>query len=474
MKKAWLVLVAASGLLLLLTYFIPKNLLDLSTPDEFEQLLNEQKQDSTAFAKVIETPKDTVKQIDSIALQQTKQDSLKQINRQDSLKKEEAYRQTNRTGLGYFFDKLQKLEQSKKGQLRIAFFGDSMEEGDLIVMQFRHLLQKKFGGMGVGFVPITTVDARGRYTIRHMFTHNWNKSDFMKKGYGRFHFGVSGSSFYVGDSLFHDKTTVKFTRGRVYKELVLVNPMLFYGKQKKDETNTDVKPEAFLVMADTTKTLSLSPDKLLNVCKLPSLQKEFSITIKDKQSVPFYGVSFASEDGIIVDNFSVRGNSGLPLMKLDYKLMQAFDKYLHYDLLIFAYGTNVFSFTNEKYNWYKHRMVKIIKYMQKCYTNANVLVVSMGDRSTKIDGTMQTPKHLHKFIQLQHDIAKESKSGFYSLYDAMGGENSMVRWVEQDSLANKDYTHLNSKGAAVAGKMMFNWLMTNYKQYKEQNLKKHD
>ncbi len=469
MKKAWLVLTAASGLLLLLTYFIPKDLINSGASDEFEQLLSVQMQDSSAFNKAGHL---FVSDADSMALHQSPADSLKKNNGKDSLNRVvKIPENAGNSGLDRFFEKLQNLEQTKKGQIRIAFFGDSMEDGDMIVMQLRHFLQQKFGGMGVGFVPMTSVDARGRYSIKHQFTHNWNKSDFLKKGYGRFHFGVNGSAFYVGDSLRDDKATVKFVKGGAYKELPLINPTLFYGKLKKDETNSRVVAQARVVMQDTAQPLLLKPQQILNSCKLPDLQKEISITIEDKQSIPFYGVSFASDNGIIVDNLSVRGNSGLPLMKLDYDLMRSFDKYLNYDLLVLAYGTNVFSVENEKYDWYQRRMLKIIKYMQKCYKNANVLVVSMGDRSAKIDGTMQTPKHLQNFIQMQYSIAKKSKSGFYSLFHAMGGANSMVRWVEQDSLANKDYTHLNSKGAAVAGKMMYDWFMTNYNQYKKQKLK---
>ncbi len=59
MKKAWLILVAASGLLLLAIYIIPKDLLNSGTSDEFEQLLNEQMQDSAAFEKITIAATDT-------------------------------------------------------------------------------------------------------------------------------------------------------------------------------------------------------------------------------------------------------------------------------------------------------------------------------------------------------------------------------------------------------------------------------
>jgi hypothetical protein len=54
-----------------------------------------------------------------------------------------------------FFEKLYLLETEQKGDIRIAYFGDSMTDGDLIVQDFRNALQSQYGGKGVGFVSIT-------------------------------------------------------------------------------------------------------------------------------------------------------------------------------------------------------------------------------------------------------------------------------------------------------------------------------
>src|SRR5690554_4172336 len=49
-----------------------------------------------------------------------------------------------------FYEKLFQLETEQKGKVRIAYFGDSMTDGDMIVQDFRKLFQQKFGGKGVG------------------------------------------------------------------------------------------------------------------------------------------------------------------------------------------------------------------------------------------------------------------------------------------------------------------------------------
>jgi lysophospholipase L1-like esterase len=48
----------------------------------------------------------------------------------------------------------------------------------------------------------------------------------------------------------------------------------------------------------------------------------------------------------------------------------------------------------------------------------------------------------------------------------MGGENSMVKWVNQKPpLANKDYIHFNHRGAEVIGDYMFQAIKNEYRKY---------
>ncbi|MEZ4850537.1 MAG: hypothetical protein R3B93_18375 [Bacteroidia bacterium] len=56
-------------------------------------------------------------------------------------------------------------DKSRKGKTRIAYFGDSMIEGDLITQSLRNDLQELLGGQGVGFVPITSQTYGFRKTI---------------------------------------------------------------------------------------------------------------------------------------------------------------------------------------------------------------------------------------------------------------------------------------------------------------------
>ena len=73
----------------------------------------------------------------------------------DSLAQEQRLKKSDQY-LFSFFKKLEELEQTKNGKIRIAYYGDSMTDGDLIVQDLRALFQNAFGGLGIGFLPIAS------------------------------------------------------------------------------------------------------------------------------------------------------------------------------------------------------------------------------------------------------------------------------------------------------------------------------
>ncbi|MDR0230494.1 MAG: hypothetical protein LBI82_00035, partial [Dysgonamonadaceae bacterium] len=62
--------------------------------------------------------------------------------------------------LDRFYDAL-----SANRSVRIAYFGDSFIEGDILTGSLRYMLQEKYGGNGVGFVPINCLTAGFRTTV---------------------------------------------------------------------------------------------------------------------------------------------------------------------------------------------------------------------------------------------------------------------------------------------------------------------
>jgi hypothetical protein len=57
-------------------------------------------------------------------------------------------------------------------------------------------------------------------------------------------------------------------------------------------------------------------------------------------------------------------------------------------------------------------------------------------------------------------------AGYWDLYDVMGGEGSMVHWVEDEpALAVKDYIHFTPKGASKVGRALVEALKELEKDY---------
>jgi hypothetical protein len=86
---------------------------------------------------------------------------------------------------------------------------------------------------------------------------------------------------------------------------------------------------------------------------------------------------------------------------------------------------------------------------------------------------MRTDPSVPRINAALQRVAMRTGVGFFSLYEAMGGEGSMVDWVEKKRprLANFDYTHFNFKGAAIAGNFVMDYLMTAFEAYEVGDLK---
>lgn len=358
-------------------------------------------------------------------------------------------------GLYLFFKKLYELEQSKTASVRIAYFGDSTTEGDMIVQDIRKNYQSKYGGSGVGFVAISMQTPSMRVSIRHEFSENWKTHSFLTKSSETV--GLSGYVSFQPDST---ETWVKYKSGAS----PLANPVLLYGRSTNDSASVTIEKTD-----GSSRTIALQTNKFLNSIRLNDAGNDFTLRFKDADSIPFYGVDFTNKKGVFVDNFASRGNSGLPLSTFSASLMNAFDQILAYDLIVLHYGANVLSSKMFDYSWYTARMGATVKHLQTCFPNAAILVVSMADKATKYGTEMKTDSALVSLINAQRLYASKSSSAFMNLFELMGGEGTIVEWANADpALAAKDYTHFSVKGAKKIADLIFGELEKEYEEFKEQ------
>ena len=363
------------------------------------------------------------------------------------------------------------LRQTKAdgSPVRIAYFGDSMIEGDLITGDLRNSLQTEFGGTGVGYVPINSITADFRNTIRQTFSPDWYEYNLVSdKLPAKCPLGISGHAFLARESSSRDSTGivadtswVQFQGTRRFATTQrFAQARLFYGPgSARDQV---------LVTTDRHRVPHAMPgsgavNELLLNPGVPARTMRLAFAVHGPR--PVYGVSFESPQGVVLDNFSFRGNSGLALTKIPFGQLAAFGQRLDYRLIILHYGVNVASASYASYNWYERGMTRVVDRMQRAFPNASILIVGMSDKSSRIDGEFQTDPSVPRLLAAQRRLAQRNHAAFWNLYEAMGGENSMVSWVENSpALANKDYTHVNGRGAHKIAGLLFGYLMQQYAQ----------
>lgn len=106
----------------------------------------------------------------------------------------EDYSDSTMRGMTRFYQALDELAKAPR-PVRIAYFGDSFIEADILTADLREMLQQKYGGCGVGFVTITSMTAGFRPTVRHSFS-GWQSHSVMDSVFfDRSKSGVSGHYF---------------------------------------------------------------------------------------------------------------------------------------------------------------------------------------------------------------------------------------------------------------------------------------
>ncbi len=359
----------------------------------------------------------------------------------------------------HFFKALSALQTTKKRSCRIAYYGDSMIEGDLMTMTLRRALQNEFGGQGFGFLPLSSEASKFRSNIRHTFSENWTKRTLLQKLDSTEQVGIAGEIYY-SDSTGVSTEVLYATKN--YRHLrKFPNTKLFYGKG-------NVLDSTALLTCNSIEYPIFSTDKINTLLLKDSDTTRLDIQIKNAPNLPFYGISSTSKNGIHLDNFAIRGNSGATLNKINSDMLQYFDKELHYDLIVLQFGINVANGYGN-FNWYENRLKKIIRHFKNNIPKASVLVISAPDIATKdATGTMATNPSIPVIVAAQKAAARATDAAFFNLYEAMGGENSMVQWVDSLGFANKDYTHFNHKGAKFAAGKIHSYLMRHFKDFKKE------
>lgn len=348
--------------------------------------------------------------------------------------------------LKFFFSALKKTKTEK---VRVAHYGDSIIWGDVVTDHLRNYFQKKYGGHGIGFMSICNDDIWARKTITHKFSNDWNWASVFTKNKNRFSIGIAGTVAEAGAS-----SSVEYeckTISEVANSFTEIS--LFYSNLHSNLHST----LSYKINSEKNKKVGLSSKSNFNVKKIDFGKKVKDIRLKfnNCDGALFYGVTLDSGNGIYVDNFSFRGNSGISLRDLDDKLLKKFAKNLKYKLFILQFGVNVVATGNVKYKWYNKMMDHVIAKIKKYFPKSSILLISPGDLGIKRGKKIITHPEIEKFIAVQEKIAIKNNIAFWNMFDAMGGRNSVSDWVKATPpLVFKDFCHLTWDGSEIISRKL--------------------
>nr|MBP7472246.1 hypothetical protein [Prevotella sp.] len=371
------------------------------------------------------------------------------------------------SSMSSFYDAIEKAQTSSQ-PVRIAYFSDSFIEGDIFTAELRDLLQARYGGCGVGWVDCYSATSGFRKTV------------------------IEESSGFSPHSIISDKKNIN-------KSLIGINGKYFTTAQMASVSMTGTKYSPFvskwtvssiyfkapfgihlsaMINGKTVKTFSQPASNSLQ--KVSIIQPKTHIinwkisNVGGKQGhSTFYGVAQEGANGVTVDNFSFRGFSGVDLRMISANMLHDFQKQRKYDLIIIHFGLNTLSNDNPSYFYagYKKRMTNTINILKRSLPDVPFLIVSVSDRDDNDNGSMSTIKGVKELVAYQQIMASDTKSGYWNLFNAMGGEGSMRKLVEaKPALANKDYTHINFMGGRKLAHKLFDAInngVNNNKKRKE-------
>lgn len=371
----------------------------------------------------------------------------------------EDYADSTERGMKPFYRALDKLRELKR-PVRIAVFGDSFIEADIFTGDLRSMLQVEYGGCGVGFIPITSKTNGYRPTVRHSFG-GWE-------------------SHLITDTVYFDKSKQGITSGYFVPRSSAYVEVRGQTKYAQHLDTCERSELYFMATGKINVTSSINGHDWVEhhfegKGALGKMQVQGQIgrvrwAVQKADSTFFYGVTMDGRSGISLDNFSLRGSSGLSLRGISEQILCQFNEQRPYDLIILQYGLNVATERGRRYDSYKAGMLSTIEHLKKAFPQAGILLLSIGDRDYRTEGgELRTMPGVKNLVRYQQTIAAESHIAFWNMYQAMGGEGSMAKLVhDKPSMANYDYTHINFRGGKYLAGLLYETLIYGKEQYDRQ------
>ena len=371
-----------------------------------------------------------------------------------------------------FLNKLNNYLNSES--CRIIHYGDSQLEGDRISAYIRNRLQGMYGGSGPGFIPIkqsyeqisAKVTPSEEWVRLASFNRRVKRMDPADYGVyttlSRFHPYVHQDDTTKVFEPYLQRASIRIEPSRMlYRKLGQYNRIgLHYG-------NCTV-PTSIKVFKDGElfKEETLIEDGQYHEFSMEfeATPKEVLIELESMESPNFYGLTLDASKGISLDNVAMRGASGTIFVKLDKSSFDQMAKNLDPKVIIFQYGGNTVPYlkTKKSVDNYVNYVKSNVNWVRRHNRDVSVIFIGPSDMATSVNGNWVSYPLLPYLDQKLKEMCMSNEMAYWSMYEAMGGANSMPYWVEQ-KWAGSDYTHFTANGNRIISELFFTALQLDLK-----------
>ncbi len=348
--------------------------------------------------------------------------------------------------------------KESKGQVRIMYYGDSQIEGDRITSYLRQTLRQKSGGSGPGlFQPVMPVMYTRSINIRS--SGNWiryNYLSFKNNEISTRDFGPFMTICRYLPPNFRSEETIKATvriTPSVFADSLVSNfeKLRIIYKNEMEVVSLKVSDADKVIISDSLKPGGEIEELVVGI----SGSKDIRIEFDGKVSPDIYCMSIESSRGVVVDNIPQRGSAGMEFTMVGKENLKNIYNKLKPDLFILNYGLNVVHNVRDEYSYYENGLLRQIHLLKDIYPEAGILVVSLTDMAYREGDSIRSFKNIPKIRDAQKEAASKAGVAFWDAYQAMGCENSAVRWGEMKTpLMQKDYVHFTFQGADTLSKLL--------------------
>lgn len=351
--------------------------------------------------------------------------------------------------LDAFYAQLRELEAgTRTSHVRVLWMGDSHTAADFWTHVVRKELQKRFGAGGPGFVHIAVKHYRHSQALAShegkWRTEPRNPAVSTRVEDGVFGLGGIRASFKDGSA----RAKVRLLESAVSKEaswdLMYRLPtaatrfkVTLAGKAHQ-LTSKKAGIQHFRAKSPPKSTLELEP-----VAGAPEL---FGVIVEDEQP------------GVVLDTLGINGARAATPLAWKQQPFVDLVRARAPSLFILAYGSNEVG-ANTPVERYATHYERLLGRLRLAAPGAACVLIGPTDQ---VKNGASHPR-VSEIEEVQRQTAARLGCSYFSAWQAMGGEGSMSRWVnETPPLAQSDKVHLTRAGYQKVGEQIARHLLEGY------------